>query len=61
VKWDWTGTTVVAARAAFREYVKQYPGRRMTLQIASDVIDEHVPMASRLSGRPPTVKSQRRW
>jgi hypothetical protein len=29
------------ARAAFREYVKQYPARRMTLQIAAHVIDEH--------------------
>jgi hypothetical protein len=31
------------ARAGFREYAKQYPDRRMTLQIAAHVIDEHVP------------------
>jgi hypothetical protein len=31
------------ARAAFREYVIQYPDRRMTLQIAAHVIGEHVP------------------
>jgi hypothetical protein len=30
------------ARAAFREFVKQCPSRRMTLQIAAHVIDEHV-------------------
>jgi hypothetical protein len=32
-----------AARAAFREFVNQYPDRRMTLQIAAHIIDEHVP------------------
>jgi hypothetical protein len=30
--------------SAYREYVKQYPARRMTLQIAAQVIDEHVPV-----------------
>jgi hypothetical protein len=33
------------ARAAFGEYVLQYPNRRMTLQIAAHVIDEHLPSA----------------
>jgi flagellar hook-associated protein FlgK len=52
-QWDGSGMTLVdtiasaqnlhVARAAFREYVTQYPGRRMTLQIAAHVIDEHVP------------------
>ena len=52
-QWDPSGTTLVdtiasaqnlhVARAAFREYVKQYPARRMTFQIAAHVIDEHVP------------------
>jgi hypothetical protein len=52
-QWDPSGTTLVdtiasaqnlhVARAAFREYVRQYPNRRMTLQIAAHVIDEHIP------------------
>jgi flagellar hook-associated protein FlgK len=52
-QWDRSGTTLVdaiasaqnlyVARAALREYVRQYPARRMTLQIAAHVIDEHVP------------------
>jgi hypothetical protein len=52
-QWDPTGATLVdtiasaqnlhVARAAFREYAKQYPDRRLTLQIAAHVIDEHVP------------------
>jgi flagellar hook-associated protein FlgK len=52
-QWDPSGTTLVdtiasaqnlhVARAAFREYVRQYPDRRMTLQIAAHVIDEHAP------------------
>jgi hypothetical protein len=52
-QWDPSGTTLVdtiasaqnlyVARAAFQEYARQYPGRRMTLQIAAHVIDEHVP------------------
>jgi flagellar hook-associated protein FlgK len=52
-QWDPSGTTLVdtiasaqnlhVARAAFREYATQYPKRRMTLQIAAHVIDEHVP------------------
>jgi flagellar hook-associated protein FlgK len=55
-QWDGSGTALVdtiasaqnlhVARAAFREYVKQYPTRRMTLQIAAHVIDEHVPPES---------------
>src|SRR5450631_231554 len=50
-QWDGSGTTLLdtiasaqnlhVARAAFREYVAQYPNRRMTLQIAAHVIDEH--------------------
>jgi hypothetical protein len=31
------------ARAAFREYARQFPDRRMTFQIAAHVIDEHAP------------------
>jgi flagellar hook-associated protein FlgK len=52
-QWDLSGTTLVdtiasaqnlhVARAAFREYVRQYPARRMTLQIAAHVIGEHAP------------------
>jgi hypothetical protein len=52
-QWDPAGIVLVdtiasaqnlhVARAAFREFVKQYPERRMTLQIAAHVIDEHVP------------------
>jgi hypothetical protein len=52
-QWDGSGAMMVdtiasaqnlhVARAAFREYVKQYPNRRMTLQVAAHVIDEHVP------------------
>jgi hypothetical protein len=52
-QWDESGNRLVdtiasaqnlhVARAAFREYVKRYPNRRMTLQIAAHVIDEHVP------------------
>jgi hypothetical protein len=52
-QWNPSGTMLVdtiasaqnlhVARAASREYVKQYPNRRMTLQIAAHVIDEHVP------------------
>jgi flagellar hook-associated protein FlgK len=52
-QWDPAGVVLVdtiasaqnlhVARAAFREFVKQYPDRRMTLQIAAHVIDEHVP------------------
>jgi flagellar hook-associated protein FlgK len=55
-QWDPAGVVLVdtiasaqnlhVARAAFREYVTQYPGRRMTLQIAAHVIDEHVPSGS---------------
>ena len=54
-QWDPAGVELVdtiasaqnlyVARAAFREFVKQYPDRRMTLQIAAHVIDEHVPRA----------------
>jgi hypothetical protein len=54
--WDPDGVVLVdtiasaqnlhVARAAFREFVKQYPDRRMTLQIAAHVIDEHLPGAS---------------
>jgi hypothetical protein len=56
-QWDESGNRLVdtiasaqnlhVARAAFREYVAQYPKRRMTLQIAAHVIDEHVPMGGR--------------
>jgi hypothetical protein len=52
-QWDPAGVMLVdtiasaqnlhVARVAFREFVKQYPDRRMTLQIAAHVIDEHVP------------------
>jgi hypothetical protein len=52
-QWDESGATLIdtiasaqnlhVARVAFREYARQYPGRRMTLQIAAHVIDEHVP------------------
>jgi hypothetical protein len=55
-QWDPAGIVLVdtiasaqnlhVARAAFREFVKQYPERRMTLQIAAHVIDEHVPNAT---------------
>jgi hypothetical protein len=59
-QWDPAGVVLVdtiasaqnlhVARAAFREYAKQYPNRRMTLQIAAHVIDEHVPAARPQTG-----------